>query len=218
MGLGKLKATRAVATIVVGGALVASGCKTDREITRPEPEPITEERLAAALLTEDDVPSPYTPVEDGTDPVGPEVVPEHECDDALGELDPEETATVSFTGRGLDTTLTNTISWYPGRGGSVADRYADLFSDCAQVVVSDEGLSFKTASLDFGVLSDDTLPVRFTIEHDDGTIDERNLIVIRSGDLVSVIRLDGPRPSDLVVLDAVTRVAIGYLGLLDQDT
>ena len=58
----------------------------------------------------------------------------------------------------------------------------------------------------------------FVLEHDDGTIEERNLIVMRAGDLVSTIRLDGPRPTDLVVLDAVTRVAIGNLGLLDQAT
>ena len=35
---------------------------------------------------------------------------------------------------------------------------------------------------------------------------------MRAGDLISTIRLDGPRPSDKVLLDTVTRVAIGNLG------
>ena len=73
-------------------------------------------------------------------------------------------------------------------------------------MVEDAGLPFTTEPLDFGVLSDDTLPLVVVVEHDDGTIEERNLIVMRSGDLISTIRLDGPRPTDLVLLDAVTRV------------
>ena len=98
------------------------------------------------------------------------------------------------------------------------DVYNDLLEDCEQAVVEDAGMRFTTEPLDFGVLSDDTLPLVVVVEHDDGTIEERNLIVMRSGDLISTIRLDGPRPTDLVTLDAVTRVAIGNLGLLDQAT
>ena len=56
------------------------------------------------------------------------------------------------------------------------------------------------------------------LEHNDGTIEERNVIVIQADDLISTIRLNGPRPTDLVVLDHVTRVALGKLGLLAQDT
>ena len=216
--LGQRKTARAVATIGAVVALLASGCNTDREVTRPDPEPVTQERLADALLTDADVPPPYVPAEAGTEPLGPEVVSEHECDDDLGELDPEETATVTFTGAGLDTTLTNTISYYPGAGESVTNVYGDLGADCRQVVVDEAGLSFTTSPLDFGVLSDDTLPWVFTIEHDDGTIEERNLIVMRSGDLVSTIQLNGPRPTDNAALDAVVRVAIGNLGLLAQET
>ncbi len=218
MVLGERKAARAVATIGAGVALLAGACNTDRETTRPEPEPVTEELLAESLLTEGDLPSPYVPAADGTEPLGPEVMPEHDCDDDLNGLEPEATASVTFTGTGVGSTLTNTISHYPGAGGSVANVYGDLGEDCDQVVVEDAGLAFTTEPLDFGVLSDDTVPWVFVIEHDDGTIEERNVIVIRAGDLVSTIHLDGPRPTDDEVLDAVVRVAIGNLGLLDQAT
>jgi hypothetical protein len=125
-------------------------------------------------------------------------------------------ATVTFTDP--DSTLENRIAHYPGQGAAVRNAYRDLLSDCEQVVVDDAGLSFRTEALDFGVLSDDTLPMVFVLEPAEGTIEERNLIIMQAGDLVSTIRLDGPRPSNLEVLDAVTRVAIGKLGLLDQDT
>ena len=213
--MGQRKATRAVATLVAVGALVAGGCRTDREITRPDPEPITEERITEALLTDIDVPSPYAPAEDA-EPLAAELAPEHECDDAIADLEPEETASATFTGP--DATFTNTISWYPGGGGEVAAQYNALLSSCAQVVIADSDTSFKARTLDFGVLSDDTLPIVFVFEFEDGTIEERSVIVMGAGDLISTIRYDGPRPTDLVVLDAVVRVAIGKLGLLDQDT
>ena len=46
----------AAATVVVSVALLAGGCSTNREVTEPEPVPVTEKRLTAALLTEDDLP------------------------------------------------------------------------------------------------------------------------------------------------------------------
>ena len=215
--LGQSKAAWAVAAIVVVGALLAGGCQTDRKVTRPEAVPVDQELLTDALLTADDVPPPYGLAE-GAEPLGPELVTEHACDDRLKELEPEATESVTFTGAGLGTTLTNTISYFPGQGAQAGDVYNDLLEDCEQAVVEDAGLRFTTEPLDFGVLSDDTLPLVVVVEHDDGTIEERNLIVMRSGDLISTIRLDGPRPTDLVTLDAVTRVAIGNLGLLDQAT
>lgn len=213
---GQSKAACAVAAIVMG-ALLGGGCQTDREVTHPDPLPVDQELLTDALLTADDVPPPYVLAEDA-EPLGPELVPEHACDDRLKELEPEETASVTFTGAGLATTLTNTISYYPGQGAQAGDVYNDLLEDCEQAVVEDAGVRFTTEPLDFGVLSDDTLPLVVVVEHDDGTIEERNLIIMRSGDLISTIRLDGPRPTDLVTLDAVTRVAIGNLGLLEQST
>ena len=213
--LGRSKAARAVAIILVGGMVVAGGCQTDREVTEPDPVEVTDELLAGQLLTDPDVPSPYV-IDEDADTVGPELIPEHSCDDRLKDLDPEHTAQVVFTASG--TTLTNTISYFPGQGAGVANVYAGLLSECSQVVVSDQDLRFTTRPLDFGVLSDDTLPLVVSIEYDDGRIEERNLIVMRAGDLVSTIRLDGPRPSDKVLLDTVTRIAIGNLGELEQDT
>ncbi|MFL6205481.1 MAG: hypothetical protein ACJ739_09035 [Acidimicrobiales bacterium] len=212
--LGHVKAARAVAIIVVGAAL-AGGCQTDREITEPDPVPVTADLLTDALITDDDVPSPFVVSEDA-DQVGPEIIPEHECDDPLKDLDPEESAQVVLTGGFA--TLTNTISYFPGQGAAVANAYAQLLSACGQVVVADENLRFTTKPLDFGVLSDNTLPLVVSLEHENGTIEERNLIVMRQGDLISTIRLDGPRPSDKVLLDTVTRVAIGNLGELEQVT
>jgi hypothetical protein len=213
--LGQAKAARAVAIIVVGAAVFAGGCQTDREITEPEPQEVSSELLAGALLTANDVPSPYVLAEDH-EQVGPELVPEHECDDRLASLETEDSEQVVFTG-GF-TTLTNTVSYFPGQGAAAADVYNDLLSDCGQVVATEESLRFTTKVLDFGVLSDDTLPLVVSLEYDDGRIEERNLIVMRSGDLINTIRLDGPRPSDKVLLDTVTRVAIGNLGELEQAT
>jgi hypothetical protein len=89
---------------------------------------------------------------------------------------------------------------------------------CSQVVISDQALSIRSGALDFGVLSDNTLAIRFELEPDNGTIQERDVVLMRQGDLVSVIRLSGPRPSDKALLDGAVRVAIGYLGLLHDDT
>ena len=74
------------------------------------------------------------------------------------------------------------------------------------MVVADQDLSLRTAALDFGVLSDDTLALKVEAELADGTIEERDLILIRDGDLVSVVRLIGPRPSDKELFDSVVRV------------
>ena len=53
---------------------MAGACQTDREVTRPEPVPVTEELLTDALLTQEDVPPPYVLDEDA-EPLGPEIVP-----------------------------------------------------------------------------------------------------------------------------------------------
>ena len=213
--MGQRKATGTVAIVVALGVLVVGGCRTDREITRPDPVPITEERLAEALLTDDEVPTAFSLAEDA-DPLGFEIVPEHDCDQRVADLDAEHSATVTFTS--ADATLENTVAWFPGQGPAAADAYIDLLEDCQQVVVAGEGLSFTAQSLNFGVLSDDTFPIVFVLEQGEDAIEERNVIVMRAGDLVSTIRLNGPRPTSLETLDSVVRVAIGKLGLLDQET
>lgn len=213
--LGQRKAAHKTATIVVGVALLAGGCRTDREVTQPKPQPVTEERVAAALLTVDDLPDSFTAAAEGT-PIDTEVIVQHECDDAIADLEPKQTATTDFTGSG--TRLTTTVAWFPNRGGAVDRLYRDAAKDCAEVVVVEEGLSLRTSALDYGVLSDDTLALKFELELATGSIEERDLIIMRQGDLVSIVRLTGPRPSNKELLDAVVRVAIGRLGVLAEDT
>lgn len=213
--LGMRRAALTAVTIVVGMSLLAGGCSTDREVTEPEPVPVTEERLTAALITEDDLPDTYAAAAEGT-AVSAELIPEHECDDAIKDLEPEEVATADFTTS--TTLLTNTIAWFPGGGGTVDTLFRNVAEDCAEVVVADEDLALRTAALDFGVLSDDTLALKIEAELANGTIEERDLILIREGDLVSLVRLTGPRPSDKELLDSVVRVAIGNLGQLAADT
>jgi hypothetical protein len=206
---------RVVAT-VMGAALLAGACQTDRKVTEPEPQPVTEKRLTAALLTAEDVPASFTQAAEGV-AINTEAIPEHECDDALADLAPEEEASVAFTSP--DDVLSNTIAWFPGGGGDDAEAaFRDLFEDCDAVVVPEQDLDIRTNGLDFGVLSDDVLALRIEVEPAVGAIEERDVIVMREGDLVSVIRLTGPRPSDKELLDSVTRVALGNLGKLADDT
>jgi hypothetical protein len=201
--------------MVVALALLASGCRTDRERTEPEPAPVTQERVEDALLTADDLGASFELSDDST-PISTEPIPEHECDDRVSELEPREAASVDFTGDG--TTFTNTVAWFPGGGGAVDQLFRKLVEDCASVVVPDEDLAVRAGGLDFGVLSDDTLAIRIEVEAANGAIQERDLILVRVGDLVSLVRLTGPRPSDKVLLDRVVRIAIGRVGRLADDT
>lgn len=202
--------------LVLGGALVLGACRTDRNLTEPDPVPVTEERLQATLLTEDDLPAGFTAADGPGTPANTEVIPEHDCDDDLEKLEPKEEASTDFTGNGVE--LTDTAAWFPGRGGAVEQLFRDIAEDCSQIVVADAGLAIRSGSLDFGVLSDDTLAIRFEVEPNSGAITERDLIVMRQGDLIHLIRLTGPRPSDKPLLDTAVRATIGRLGLLYDDT
>lgn len=208
-------ATRSIVALGLGAALALTACSTDRELTEPDPEPVTEERLAAALIDEGDLPEGYAAADEST-PLASEVVPEHECDDRLAELEPEEAVSRDFS-RG-EVAVTHGIAWFPGQGGAVEQLFRDVAEDCRSVVVADQGLAIRTGGLDFGVLSDDTLAIRIELEPESGAIEERDIVLMRQGDLVSVIRMTGPRPSDKALLDGAVRVAIGYLGLLHDDT
>lgn len=207
---------RSIAAAGVGAAVLLAGCATDREITTPEPEPVTQERVADALLTAEDLPEGYTAADGEATPFASEVVPEHECDDRLAELQPEESGSRSFTGGG--TVLTHFVAWFPGQGGAVEQVFIDVANACDQVVAADQNLSIRTSSLDFGVLSDDTLAVQVQVEPTTGPIEERDVILRREGDLISVVRMTGPRPSNKRTLDTAVRVAIGHLGQLHADT
>lgn len=207
---------RQMAALGVAAAFALTACGTDREVTRPEPEPVTTERLTDALITADDVPDGFTESTDPSTTVATEIVPEHSCDDRLADLEPDDSVTTAFTGSG--STLSSTVAHFPGAGPAVEQLLRDVASDCASVVVADEGLAIRTGALRFGVLSDDTLPIRVEVEPTTGPIEERDLILVREGDLVHLIRLTGPRPSDKGLLDSVVRLAIGRLGFLHDET
>jgi hypothetical protein len=207
---------RSIAALMLGGALVLGACRTDRELTEPKPVPVTDENLSATLLTTDDLPAGFTAKTGAGSPISTEIVPEHDCDDALADLKPKRSVSSDFTGNGV--ALTDTAAWFPGQGAAVDALYRRVASKCAQVVVADQGIAIRTGALDFGVLSDDTLAIRIELEPDSGAITERDLIVMRQGDLVHVIRMVGPRPSDKGLLDGAVRIAIGRLGLLHDDT
>lgn len=196
---------------VVALTAILGACSTDRKLTRPDPEPIDAELIETGLLTAEDLPASFTAVDDA-DPVNTDIIPEHDCDDDLLELEAEETAAAQFDGP--SSTLRHTVSYFPGNGGAVEQLIRNIVSACSQVVVADEGLSIRALSLDFGVLTDDTYAVRFEIEPSSGPIEERDLILRREGDLVSIIRLDGPRPSDKTLLDTAVRTTIGRVGLI----
>ncbi len=199
---------------LLGAAMVMSSCGTDRELTEPEPEPVTAERLVDAALTGADLPDGFT--EAAGTPLATDVVDEHPCDDRLLELTPELEHSITFTGP--DSTLTGSVAFVPGGGDAVNQLMFDIAEDCSKVVVPEAGLAVRTGPLDFGVLSDDTTSVRFELEPSSGAITERDLVLVRAGDLVHLIRLDGPRPSDKSLLDQVVRVAIDRLAALHDAT
>lgn len=206
---------RSKLTLGLAALMVLGACQTDRVVTRPDPEPVTEELLADATLQLDDLPETWEEADTAT-PIGTEILPEHPCDDALAELEPEEEAAVDFVGPSGQ--LTSVVAHFPGQGGAVEQLIRDVAADCASVVATDAALSFRTGPLTFGVLSDRTLALRFEVEPETGPITERDLIVIRRDDLVSVVRLDGPRPPDIELLDTVVRIALGRLSGLAEAT
>lgn len=207
---------RQMAALGVAAALALTACSTDREVTRPEPEPVTTARLTDALITADDLSEGFTETADPSTTISTELIPEHSCDDRLGDLEPEDSVTTEFVGSG--STLSSTVAWFPGAGDAVDQLLRDISNDCRSVVVADAGVAIRTGALRFGVLSDDTLPIRVEVEPTSGPIEERDLILVREGDLVHVIRLVGPRPSDKALLDRVVRLAIGRLGFLHDET
>jgi len=194
-------------------AASTGACQTDREVTSPAPVPVTDKLIASAVLTVDDLPEGWVAAEEAT-PINTDVIADHPCDDKLKELEPKESTSEDFDLGQLH--LSNSVAYFPGRGSSVDKLFRDIADDCKQVVTADQGLSIRTAPLSFGVLSDDTLPLRFEFEPKTGPILESDLILIRDGNVVSIIRLDGPRPSDKALLDTAVRVSIGRVGAIAQ--
>lgn len=213
--MGRQTTARSIAALSVGMTLLVGACSTDREVTRPEPVPVTDKLINEAVLTVEDLPDGWVASKEVT-PIATDVIVDHDCDDALKELEPKEEGGADFDLG--DVHLSNQVAYFPGNGSRVDSLLRDIADDCKQVVISDKGLSIRAQRLDFGVLSDDTLALRFELEPETGPITERDLILIRDGDLVSFVRLTGLRPSDKALLDTAVRVSIGNIGLLADQT
>lgn len=202
--------------LAVAVVLIAVGCSTNREVTEPEPVPVTAALLETGVLTLADLPAGWAAA-DGTGPaISADLVADHDCDEPVTTFDPDTAASATFTAPGIE--ATSTVAWFPGQGTAAERAYRDMAEDCRSVVLAEQGVSVRTSGLDFGVLSDDVLAIRIEIEPTTGPITERDVIVLRRGDLLHVIRLSGPRPSDKALLDSVVRISLGRLGLLHEDT
>jgi hypothetical protein len=213
--LGRRQA-RSVAALAVGLALVSSAaCNTDRKVTEPPPEKITDELLSDQLIKAAAVGAAFTETT-ADNPIDTEVLKDAGCDDKLKDVEAKAAADATFEGEGV--TVINQLAYLPGSGGAFESMLDDIYDDCAKVVVAKKGESIRTLPLQFGSLTDDTKAFKFEIESDDGPIQESDYILIRKGDLVSVVRLDGTRPIDTAITDRAVRQAIGNLGTLDNET
>jgi len=209
--VGKPMTARLIAAIGVGAMLTLGACRTDRELTSPEPVPVTDKLMAGGVVTVEDLPAGWVEAAEAT-LINTDVIADDPCDDQLKKLDPKESASVDFDLGAVH--LSNSVAYFPGGGAAIEQLFRDVAEDCKQVVLADQGLSVRTNALDFGVLSEETIPLRFEFEPDVGPIREFDLILVRDGDIVSIVRLDGPRPSDKTLLDTVVRVSLGRVGVI----
>ena len=210
------KTTLGFTAALIAAVLLVGACRTDRELTTPDPVPVDEENLTATLLRVEDLPAGFAQKEGEGAPIATELIPEHDCDDAIADLAPELSFSRDFSGNGVE--ITHIAAWFPGEGAAVEQVVRSIMTDCRQVASPKDGLALRTLPLNFGALSDNTLAMRVEAEPTSGPIEERDLILMRQGDLLHIVRMVGARPSDKVVLDAAVRATIGRLGLLHQDT
>lgn len=216
-------------------ALLAGACSTSREITRPEPEPVTTEALVDALITEDDL-------TDGAQVGEDEIVDEDSEADArafelpgdnpLEDLECLQTFEEESNAVGTSTQLleasrqfqvgemvvTNSVTFLPSAGGAGEQVFHDLADNCEAAVT--EGFTVRTGPLDFGVLSDNALSLKLEIEPPGSApIAEVDIVLMRQGDLIDLVVAAGPRPSNKKVLDEAVRAAIGnVVGLHNRVT
>ena len=207
-------ATGARWALVAASGLLVVACGTDRETTRPDPVPVTQARLERSTVTFEDLGDSYRRAEPEGG-IGVSVV-EHPCDNLLEELVPrEEAASAATDGQQV---LESVVAWFPGQGAAVPDQFRAAAAECAEVSESGAENAVRASLLDFGALSDDSLALSFEREPANGPITEDAVVVMRRGDLVSVLRLTGPRPVSRETLDEAARVAIGRLSLLQDET
>lgn len=214
-------------------AAMALGACTDREVTEPDPEPITEALLLQALVPAEDV--------EGATQVGADETGQSGTTSTTAPADPANPSgnldcVIAFERAGSeiraidgvtevrrryvvgDMQLMNSVVSAPGAGAQVEQLIRDFAEGCSGVV--SEGWTVRSGPLDFGALSDDALSIKFEIEPPGaGPISEVDVILMREGDLVDIVLASGPRPSSKERLDEVVRSAIGRLaGLHDAVT
>jgi hypothetical protein len=192
---------------------MAGACSTNREVTRPDPVEITDELLAKSVLTVGDLPSGWTAVPAPV-PFATELLPEDECDDPLAAVEPAHEAAATFALGGV--TFTNQIV-HLANGQAYDELVFDMAEDCAELVLDDE-TAVRTGAFDFGALTANSLAVKVEVERPSGPIEERDFVVLRRGNLVSILRAVGPRPIDTDVFDTAARRALNRLAALDEAT
>jgi hypothetical protein len=200
--------------MVICTALALGAC-TDGEVTAPDPLPLTTARLAQATVGVQDLPDDFAQ-QTAAPGIAAPVVDDHRCDDILETLEPADEVT-SAASDGTQT-LVSVVARFPGGGGVAEQAFRQAQQTCRSVSTPGGEAAIRAGPLDFGVLSDDTLAIVFEVETLQGRITETAVVVIRRGDLVSVLRLTGPRPVSRTVLDQSTRVAIGRISELAQTT
>jgi hypothetical protein len=192
--------------MVICTALALGAC-TDGEVTAPDPLPLTTARLAQATVGVQDLPDDFAQ-QTAAPGIAAPVVGDHRCDGTLETLEPADGTQ----------TLVSVVARFPGGGGVAEQAFRQAQQTCRSVSTPGGEAAIRAGPLDFGVLSDDTLAIVFEVETLQGRITETAVVVIRRGDLVSVLRLTGPRPVSRTVLDQSTRVAIGRISELAQTT
>jgi hypothetical protein len=170
-------------------------------------EPVTIGRLAQATVAARDLPDGFRQVLAAPGIEG-EVVVDHRCDDAIEELEPAEQVT-SAASDGAQT-LVSVVAWFPGESARAENAYRRAASSCRSASTPGGSMIVRASPLDLGPISDDVLATLFEVE-ERGMIHETAVVLIRRGDLVAVLRLDGPRPVSRRVLDQVTRLGINRL-------
>lgn len=215
--LGRRQARTVAALALVLALAGTTACSTNRDVTEPPPEKVTDKLLAASVLTADDLGDGFT-TSKAKAPINTELLDGTKCDDALTKVAPKADASASFQ-NGDGTVVTNQIAYLPGGGaGNLDSVINDIYDDCSKVVIEAKGESIRTLPLHFGALTDDTKAMKLEIETDDAPIQEHDYILIRRGDLVSVVRVEGTRPLDTQVTDRAVRQAIGNLSTLHNET
>jgi hypothetical protein len=210
---GRRRSRRRGAAAVAAGMLVVAAC-TDREVTEPDPQPVTQAGVDAAVLSADDLPGGS---DAGPGPgVAAELLPNLPCDDFLADLDPELEASRTLRSAGVE--ISSTVAWFPDNGAGTANRILEVRSECRRAAEPGTGRQVRADPLRFGALTNRVGSIKLELEPTTGPITEIAVIVARDGDLLHVLRATGERPVSRDLLDTATREAIAKLSALALET